>query len=49
MAWATLSRKNGESQAIHLDQNDVVDIQQFWTEVETDIHAGGALSFSDDQ
>lgn len=44
-----IEEERRESQAIHLDQNDVIDIQQFWTEVETDIHAGGALSFSDDQ
>lgn len=44
-----IEEERRESQAIHLDDaEDSLRIQQFWQEVEQDIHVSGALSFSDD-
>lgn len=37
-----------ETEAIHLDADDTLLVEQFWQEVDRDIHSGGGLSFSDD-
>lgn len=37
-----------EAEAIQLDADDTLFIEQFWQNVDRDLHAGSGLSFSDD-
>lgn len=44
-----IEQERHEPQAIHLDGlESTEDLQRFWTEVETDIHGGDALEFSEE-
>lgn len=37
-----------EPEAIDFSVDEEANIQQFWQEVDVDIHAGGGVNFSDD-
>lgn len=44
-----IAAEKQESQAFHFDDTDIADgLQRFWSDVETDIHSGGALDFSEE-
>lgn len=42
-----IEEERREPQAISFESNDEDDIQQFWSTVDADLHAGGGISFSD--
>ncbi len=44
-----IEQERHEPQAIHLDDLELTDdLQRFWAEVETDIHGGNAVEFSEE-
>lgn len=43
-----IEEERHESQAIHFEMDDTDDIQRFWSAVEHDIHAGGAVDFAEE-